>query len=232
VILLLSLGLLTLTSARPQLDFGEDDEEYYDEGEYFYQEYEENGEDYGYYNYKDGSDDTNESDDYGISREEEPDPYPITTTTTTASTTRRTTTTTTTTTRRPYIPRTTRRTTTSTRMPSKRFMPGRTRNTNQQRRRVEQTTTPMIDLSKTVEPGLEDATTPAAYEEPNLDEYGNKLVYLGYRKEDYFCPEGYVLDIYGYCRAIFYEEKRDWRWWANIRNFILGGHNSGYQSSY
>ena len=68
VALLLSLCLLTLTSARPQLDFGEDDEEYYDEGEYFYQEYEENGEDYGYYNYKDESDDTNESDDYGISR--------------------------------------------------------------------------------------------------------------------------------------------------------------------
>lgn len=91
----------------------------------------------------------------------------------------------------------------------------------------------MMDLSKTVEPGLEDNTTPVSLpEEPKVDEYGNKLVYLGYRKEDYFCPEGYVLDIYGYCRAIFYEEKRDWRWWANIRNFILGGHNSGYQSSY
>jgi hypothetical protein len=114
-------------------------------------------------------------------------------------------------------------------------MSGRTRNTNQRSssRRVEQTTTPMMDLSKTVEPGLEDSTTPASLpEEPKVDEYGNKLVYLGYRKEDYFCPEGYVLDIYGYCRAIFYEEKRDWRWWANIRNFILGGHNSGYQSSY
>merc|ERR1719400_2090655 len=67
-------------------------------------------------------------------------------------------------------------------------------------RRVEQTTTPMMDLSKTVEPGLEDSTTPVSLpEEPNVDEYGNKLVYLGYRKEDYFCPEGYVLDIYGYC---------------------------------
>lgn len=77
-------------------------------------------------------------------------------------------------------------------MPPKRFMPGRTSNT---RRR--QTTTPMIDLSKTVEPGLETTTE---FDKPDLDEYGNKLVYLGYRKEDYFCPEGYVLDIYGYCR--------------------------------
>ena len=34
-----------------------------------------------------------------------------------------------------------------------------------QQRRVEQTTTPMIDLSKTVEPGLEETTTPT-YEEP------------------------------------------------------------------
>ena len=55
----------------------------------------------------------------------------------------------------------------------------------------------MIDLSKTVEPGLETTTE---FDKPDLDEYGNKLVYLGYRKEDYFCPEGYVLDIYGYCR--------------------------------
>lgn len=63
VILWLSLCVLTQTSARPQLDFGDDSEsEYYDEGEYFYQEYEENGEDYGYYNYND------ESNDYGESR--------------------------------------------------------------------------------------------------------------------------------------------------------------------
>ena len=92
-------------------------------------------------------------------------------------------------------------------MPSKRFMPGRTRNTNNRQsssRRVEQTTTPVIDLSKTVEPGLEEATTPASFEKPNEGEYGNKLVYLGYRKEDYYCPEGYVLDIYGYCRYVFF----------------------------
>merc|ERR1740122_573583 len=204
-IVLLSFFFSGLASGRPQLDFGDEE--------------------------------TDEYEDNGMEREEEPDPI-ITTTTTRRPyippTTRRTTTTTTTT-RRPYIPSTTRRSTTSTRVPSKRFMSGRTRNTNQRSssRRVEQTTTPMMDLSKTVEPGLEDSTTPVSLpEEPNVDEYGNKLVYLGYRKEDYFCPEGYVLDIYGYCRAIFYEEKRDWRWWANIRNFILGGHNSGYQSSY
>ena len=53
-----------------------------------------------------------------------------------------------------------------------------------------------------MEPGLESTTVAAFPEQPNLDEYGNKLVYLGYRKEDYFCPEGYVLDIYGYCRDV------------------------------
>lgn len=72
-------------------------------------------------------------------------------------------------------------------------MPGRTRNT------VTQTTArpSTNDLSATVEPGM-DITT--EFKKPDQDEYGNKLVYYGYRKEDYFCPEGYVLDIYGYCR--------------------------------
>ena len=80
-----------LVSARPQ----QTEDEYYDEGEYFYQEYDENGEEYGYYNYND------QIDEYGVSREEEPDVSPTTTASTT-TTTRRTTTTTTT--RRPYIP--------------------------------------------------------------------------------------------------------------------------------
>ena len=31
-------------------------------------------------------------------------------------------------------------------------------------------------------------------------EYGNLLPYLGYRKEDRACPQGWVMDIYGYCR--------------------------------
>ena len=81
-------------------------------------------------------------------------------------------------------------------MPPKRFMPGRTRTT------ITQTTprsSPTLDFSKTVEPGL-DVTT--EFQKPDQDEYGNKLVYYGYRKEDYFCPEGYVLDIYGYCRYV------------------------------
>ena len=33
------------------------------------------------------------------------------------------------------------------------------------------------------------------------DQKGNYLVYLGYRREDNSCPDGYVLDIYGYCRC-------------------------------
>ena len=31
-------------------------------------------------------------------------------------------------------------------------------------------------------------------------EYGNLLPYLGYREEDRSCPEGWVMDVYGYCR--------------------------------
>ncbi len=75
-------------------------------------------------------------------------------------------------------------------------------------------------------------------------------VYLGHRREDNGCPEGQVLDIYGYCRLFpiqtifvgnctsnlfredFHEESRDWDWWRNIRNFVLGGHDSGYHYSY
>ena len=74
-------------------------------------------------------------------------------------------------------------------------MPGRTRNT------ITQTTprSPTLDFSKTIEPGQEVTTE---FQKPDQDEYGNKLVYYGYRKEDYFCPDGYVLDIYGYCRYV------------------------------
>ena len=60
-----------------------------------------------------------------------------------------------------------------------------------------------MDLSKTVEPGL-DETTQASFTQPEAGDYGNKLVYLGYRKEDHFCPEGQVLDVYGYCREVYY----------------------------
>ena len=34
------------------------------------------------------------------------------------------------------------------------------------------------------------------------------------------------------CREIFHEETRDWDWWENIRNYILSGYDSGYQSRY
>lgn len=34
----------------------------------------------------------------------------------------------------------------------------------------------------------------------NGQEYGNLLPYLEYREEDRSCPEGWVMDIYGYCR--------------------------------
>ena len=34
-------------------------------------------------------------------------------------------------------------------------------------------------------------------------EYGNLIHHLGYRKEDRSCPEGWVMDIYGYCRCLY-----------------------------
>ena len=34
-------------------------------------------------------------------------------------------------------------------------------------------------------------------------EYGNLIHYLGHRKEDRSCPEGWVMDIYGYCRCLY-----------------------------
>ncbi len=46
-------------------------------------------------------------------------------------------------------------------------------------------------------------TTTTTTETPLISgggEYGNKLVYLGYRREDNGCPQGQVLDVYGYCR--------------------------------
>jgi len=64
------------------------------------------------------------------------------------------------------------------------------------------------------------------------EEKGNLLHYLGYRKEDRSCPEGWVMDIYGYCRERFLMERRDWDWWWNIRDFYFGRMDSGYQSGY
>jgi len=63
----------------------------------------------------------------------------------------------------------------------------------------------------------------------NGQEYGNLLPYLGYREEDRSCPEGWVMDIYGYCRERFLMERRDWDWWTNIRNFYYSNRHSNQQ---
>jgi hypothetical protein len=51
-------------------------------------------------------------------------------------------------------------------------------------------------------------STPSTTSKPELPEgdakeeqKGNLLVYLDYRREDNSCPEGQVIDIYGYCRS-------------------------------
>merc|ERR1712142_1359836 len=59
----------------------------------------------------------------------------------------------------------------------------------------------------------------------------NLLHELEHPKEDSRCPNaGMVIDIWGYCRYIFHEERRDWSWWENMRTFVLGGGNSWYNS--
>ena len=46
-------------------------------------------------------------------------------------------------------------------------------------------------------------------------------------EEDDRCPyEGMVIDIWGYCRYQFEEERRDWRWWETIRQYMHSTGNS------
>merc|ERR1712123_7934 len=46
-------------------------------------------------------------------------------------------------------------------------------------------------------------------------------------KEADRCPyEGMVIDIWGYCRYQFEEERRDWRWWETIRQYMHANGNS------
>eukprot|EP00092_Neocalanus_flemingeri_P010034 GFUD01010814.1.p1 GENE.GFUD01010814.1~~GFUD01010814.1.p1 ORF type:complete len:416 (-),score=136.29 GFUD01010814.1:202-1449(-) len=59
----------------------------------------------------------------------------------------------------------------------------------------------------------------------------NLLHELEHPKEHERCPNaGMVIDIWGYCRYIFHEERRDWRWWENLRTFVQGQGNSWYNS--
>lgn len=63
--------------------------------------------------------------------------------------------------------------------------------------------------------------------------YPNLLVELGHRKEDTppKCPDAsYVIDIWGYCRQIFHEERRDWNWWRNVRQYVHAQGNSGHNT--
>jgi len=58
----------------------------------------------------------------------------------------------------------------------------------------------------------------------------NLLHELGHPKEATRCPQGQVIDIWGYCRDIFHEERRDWDWWRNLRIFVHSGGNSWYNT--
>jgi len=59
----------------------------------------------------------------------------------------------------------------------------------------------------------------------------NLLHELDHPKEDERCSgPGQVIDIWGYCRDIFQEERRDWSWWRNLRIFVHSGGNSWYNT--
>merc|ERR1712192_77313 len=56
----------------------------------------------------------------------------------------------------------------------------------------------------------------------------NLLHEVGHPKEDERCPDpSMVIDIWGYCRHIFQEERRDWSWWENLRQYVHANGNSG-----
>merc|ERR1712025_11211 len=48
----------------------------------------------------------------------------------------------------------------------------------------------------------------------------NLLHEVDHPKEQDRCPQGMVLDIYGYCRYEFQEERRDWSWWESLRQYV------------
>ncbi|TRY62902.1 hypothetical protein TCAL_12299 [Tigriopus californicus] len=73
--------------------------------------------------------------------------------------------------------------------------------------------------SGVTEPGIHDQVIEA--------EGGNKLEYLDYEKAPRQCPQGWVRDIWGYCREIFHEERRDWDWWENIRRYVMSTQYTG-----
>lgn len=55
----------------------------------------------------------------------------------------------------------------------------------------------------------------------------NLLHQSDHRKEDSLCPyEGMVIDIWGYCRYIHHQERRDWAWWESLRNYVYSNGNS------
>jgi len=56
----------------------------------------------------------------------------------------------------------------------------------------------------------------------------NLLHEVDHPKEDERCPDpNMVIDIWGYCRHIFQEERRDWSWWENLRQYVHANGNSG-----
>lgn len=59
----------------------------------------------------------------------------------------------------------------------------------------------------------------------------NLLHEVDHPKEDERCPDpSMVIDIWGYCRHIFHEERRDWSWWENLRQYVHANGNSGVNS--
>jgi len=120
--------------------------------------------------------------------------------------------------------------TTNRRVPNRRAPPT---NTPSPRTTVQPTNPPYIGLGvaqgEEYRRGTEDEGGDEGGDEGECGPMCRNLVHeVGHPKEDARCPEeGMVIDIWGYCRHIFHEERRDWNWWRNVRQYVHANANSG-----
>merc|ERR1711892_1348038 len=80
---------------------------------------------------------------------------------------------------------------------------------------------------RTVEETLQSSEEETGEEGDCGSECRNLMHESEHPKEADRCPyEGMVIDIWGYCRYGFEEERRDWRWWETIRQYMHANGNS------
>ena len=84
-----------------------------------------------------------------------------------------------------------------------------------------------VEVSSAQPPAPVEVSEEAGEEAGCGEECRNLVHQSDHRKEDSTCPyEGMVIDIWGYCRYIYHQERRDWAWWESLRNYIYSNGNS------